>query len=84
VTLVVAYWLRSQHSISGGRFSGHPMISRKAITCYWIPLDTSAPYWAAFLAAIMVAALLGLFVMAYQFHRASLAESDARVRGFLL
>jgi hypothetical protein len=49
----------------------------------WIPFDYRAPFWLAFLAAIIVPALLGLIAMAYCFHRASMTSNDASRLGLL-
>ena len=50
----------------------------------WIPLDrSSAGLWGLLLNAIAIPEFIGLFVMAHYFHRASMADGDAKRLGLL-
>ena len=84
-TLVVVYWATLSAFYFGREIFGPPNDqSYGNYLLTWIPSDRSAPYWIAFLAVIIVPTLVGLFVMAHQFHRASLTESDPKRLGFLV
>jgi hypothetical protein len=84
VSLAVVYWATLSAFYFGREIFGpanDQSYGNYLLT--WIPLDRSAPFWVAFLAAIVVPAMLGLFAMAYLFHRASLTDSDVSRLGFL-
>ncbi|WP_029874782.1 hypothetical protein [Rhizobium leguminosarum] len=84
VSLAVAYWATLSAFYLGREVFGPPNDqSYGNYLLTWIPLDGSALYWVAFLAAVIIPALLGLLAMAHHFHRASLAENDGSRLGFL-
>ena len=79
VSLAVAYWATLSAFYLGRGILGPPNDqSYSSYLLTWIPLDSSAPYWMLFLCAMLVPGVLGLFAMAYAFHRASLANGDGR------
>jgi hypothetical protein len=83
-SLAFAYWATLSTFYLGEEIFGPA--NDQSYTSYlltWIPLDSSAPFWLAFLAAIIIPALLGLFAMAHYFHRASMTDDDASRLGLL-
>jgi hypothetical protein len=85
VSLAFAYWATLSAFYLGREIFG-PANDQSYATYLltWIPLDRSAPFWLAFLAALLVPAVLGLVAMAHFFHHASLTNNDASRVGFLV